>query len=159
MKKKIFVFFICGFVLLNLFVFFSAPIFAADDETAPESMLRDGIDRSANISGLKPAGGEEITLPVLIGNFLKGGMVLLGLVFLILILYAGITWMIAGGEEKNITKAQRTMINASIGLIVTLLAYQITSYVINNIKVVDVAPAPVVEPAAGGNTPPPVPAP
>ena len=158
MRKKLFAFFVCIFVLLNVFVFFNNFALAADDGEAPESMLRDGVDRSANISGLKPAEGTDITLPVLIGKFLKGGIALLGLVFLILILYAGITWMIAGGDEKNITKAQKTMVNAAIGLVVALLAYQLTSYVIGNIHVVDVAPAAVVPPA-GDNAPPPAPNP
>ncbi len=137
MKKNFFIFGICFFLLLNIFLPFTNIALAVDEGG---SMLRDGIDKSANISGLKPEEGSDISLSFMIGQFLKGGIGLLGLLFLILILYAGITWMTAAGDEKKLSAAKQTMINATIGLVVSLLAYQITSYIISNIQVVPVAP-------------------
>jgi hypothetical protein len=138
MKKNFFIFSALVFLLFISFLPFNIALAVEDGG----SMLRDGIDRSANVSGLKPAEGSDISLPVMIGQFLKGGMVLLGLLFLILVIYAGIGWMTAGGEEKKATSAQKTIVSAAIGLVITLLAYQITSYIISNIQVVPTAPEP-----------------
>ena len=57
----------------------------------------------------------------------------IGVVFLILIIYGGITWMTAGGNDKQVEKAKNIISRAAIGLTVVILAYAITSFVINRI--------------------------
>lgn len=149
---------VCFTILLNIFVFASNSARAISTEPG-ESMLYDGFMKAGQVSGMKPANDQPpITVPQMIGKMLSGALILLGIIFLILVVYAGITWMTAGGVEANRKKAQQTMINAAIGLIVTLLAYQAVSFVISNIKiqsVPEVAPPP---PAAIGSGPPPAPA-
>jgi len=56
-----------------------------------------------------------------------------GVVFLILIIYGGITWMTASGNDKQVEKAKNIISRAAIGLTVVILAYAITSFVINRI--------------------------
>lgn len=59
------------------------------------------------------------------------GLVLsfVGVIFLALMIYAGITWMTAAGNEQQVTKAKSLMVNATIGLIVVFAAYAITSFI------------------------------
>lgn len=52
-------------------------------------------------------------------------LTLLGLAFLILIIYAGFKWMLARGEEEEITKAKDTIKHGLIGLAIILLSYSI----------------------------------
>ncbi len=52
-----------------------------------------------------------------------------GVLFLILMIYAGLTWMTAGGNQEQVKKARSLMINATLGLIVVLGAYVITSFI------------------------------
>ena len=65
------------------------------------------------------------TVAVVIEAFLS----LLGIIFIILILYAGYNWMTADGDEQKITKAKDTIKRAIIGLIITFGAFAITYFV------------------------------
>lgn len=50
----------------------------------------------------------------------------LGIIFFCLIIYAGILWMTAGGNDEQIGKAKKLMYRSVIGLIIVLSAYSIT---------------------------------
>lgn len=53
----------------------------------------------------------------------------LGVVFLILVMYAGWLWMTAGGDDKKVGKAKTLVTQAVIGFVVILSAYAITQLV------------------------------
>lgn len=57
----------------------------------------------------------------------------MGLVFFGLMVYSGIVWMIARGEEDRISKARDTIIAATIGLVIVVAAYAITTLVVDKI--------------------------
>jgi len=59
------------------------------------------------------------------------GLVLsfIGILFLILVIYGGITWMTATGNDQKVEKAKNMIINAVIGLLIVLSAYAITNFV------------------------------
>ena len=57
----------------------------------------------------------------------------LGVIFLVLIIYAGVLWMTAGGESKQVDKAKSILINTTIGIVITLAAYAITNFIFNAI--------------------------
>lgn len=54
---------------------------------------------------------------------------ILGIVFFGLMVYAGIVWFIARGDETKITEARNTMIAAVVGLIVMTSAFAIATFV------------------------------
>lgn len=56
-------------------------------------------------------------------------MLLLGLVMVVLIIYAGILWMTAQGESDKIDKAKKTMNNAAIGLMLVVSSMSIANYI------------------------------
>jgi hypothetical protein len=43
-------------------------------------------------------------------------------------IYAGISWMTANGNEQTVTTAKQMIVNASIGLVIVFAAYAITSF-------------------------------
>lgn len=57
----------------------------------------------------------------------------LALVIVILFLIAGFRWMTAGGNEDAVKKAKAQMKNAIIGLIIVVLAWGITRYVVRTV--------------------------
>lgn len=59
------------------------------------------------------------------------GMVLsfVGVIFLIIIIYSGIMWMTAMGNDQKVEKAKTMVINATIGLIIVFSAYAITNFI------------------------------
>lgn len=88
----------------------------------------DGLESVQASSGLADA-----SLPEIIGYIIKGFLSVLGIVFLVLIIYAGYLWMTAGGDADQVEKAKKFMINAVVGLIIILASFAITSYIINAI--------------------------
>lgn len=55
---------------------------------------------------------------------------LLGIIFLAMILYSGIRWMTAGGNEQSIDRAKGTIKQAIIGLIIVVGAYALSYFFI-----------------------------
>jgi hypothetical protein len=53
----------------------------------------------------------------------------IGALFLILMIYAGLLWMTAGGNTEQVKKARTFIINALIGLVVVMTAYALTSFI------------------------------
>lgn len=54
---------------------------------------------------------------------------LMGTLFLVLVIYGGIFWMTAQGNEEQVKKAREIIKNAIIGLAIILTAYLITWFV------------------------------
>ncbi|MBU4315145.1 Ig-like domain-containing protein [Patescibacteria group bacterium] len=104
---------------LVFFIFNAGPVFAQAAE---------GLDQVGTASGLM-----QTDLPTLIGNIIKVFLSILGIIFLVLTLYAGYLWMTAGGDDEQVKKAKDVLINATIGLIITLSAYAITSFIISRL--------------------------
>lgn len=73
--------------------------------------------------------GLPKSLPDTIATIVKAALSLVGTIFLVLTIYAGILWMTAQGEEDKIEKAQKIVKATIIGLFITLGAYAITSFV------------------------------
>lgn len=82
--------------------------------------------------------GATVVLPstdprVIVARVINVALGLIGLVLLVLILYAGFTWMTAGGDAEKIDRAKKTLRNAIIGLVIVLSAWAITTFVINSL--------------------------
>ncbi len=112
---------------LSVFIFFifSNMSFALDPGAADDIInmgdtvaIEGGLDINASVGGI-------------IGVVIKAFLSLLGIIFIILILFAGYHWMTAGGEEEKINKAKSTLNRAVIGLVITVGAYSITYFVFN----------------------------
>jgi hypothetical protein len=78
-------------------------------------------------------GAEPTDIRIIIARVIKVFLALLGIIFLVLIIYAGFRWMTAGGNEAAITEAKSQLANAAIGLVIILMAYAITSYLMVNV--------------------------
>lgn len=55
---------------------------------------------------------------------------LLGIIALILIFYGAFTWMTAGGNEDNISKAKNIIVAAAVGLLIVFLSAAIARYLL-----------------------------
>ncbi len=66
-----------------------------------------------------------------VGTGIKLVLTLVGLIFLILMVYAGLLWMTARGEEAQVEKARKIIVAAVIGLVIVVSAYAITTLVMD----------------------------
>ncbi|MFH1789901.1 MAG: hypothetical protein ABH832_02425 [bacterium] len=57
---------------------------------------------------------------------------LLGIVLVVIIMYAGYIWMTAGGNEERVTSAKAWLKGAIIGLIIILSSFAITSWILQS---------------------------
>jgi len=58
----------------------------------------------------------------------------LGIIAVILIIYAGYIWMTAGGNEEKVAQAKLILRNAVIGLVIVLSSWAIASFVISQLQ-------------------------
>lgn len=82
-----------------------------------------GIGRLGEQGGSTP----EAIISIIIETVLS----ILGILFIALVIYGGILWMTAGGNDQQVEKAQNILKRAIIGLVIVLMAYAISVFVIN----------------------------
>ncbi len=75
------------------------------------------------------AGGGDLVQ--IIGRIINIFLGFLGVIFLVLMLYAGYTWMTAGGAPEKVESAKKTIRNAVIGLLIIASAWAITAFILN----------------------------
>lgn len=117
--KKTIIFFIAVVVLLPSFVF-AQKLKATDAQT----QLGEAVTKTGVVE-------QDIT--VVGGRVLKAALLLVGLVFFIIIFYGGFKWLLARGNEEEITKSKNTVIGAIIGLLIVLGAYGITNFITSRV--------------------------
>lgn len=74
-------------------------------------------------------GGTPKTPEDVIGNVIMIVLGLVGVAFLGFMIYAGITWMTAQGNDQKVQKAKDTITESIVGLIIVIAAYGITSFI------------------------------
>ena len=87
------------------------------------------------ISGLGTAGGAagfgaRPSILFMIGTVIQVILGLVGLAFLVLLVYAGILYIMARGDEAQVKKAKALISDAVIGMIIIVASYAISTFVI-----------------------------
>jgi hypothetical protein len=130
MQKKLTLFLkIAITTIVLLLAIFSFPRFAGAQSVAdPNSNLQQGVQVIS-----QPLGLPTTDIRLVIARIIRIALGLLGIIALILTLYAGFLWMTAGGNEEQIDSAKKVLTNAVIGLAIILSAYAIVSFVISKL--------------------------
>ena len=95
----------------------------ADDTLVQQQSLLTQVGNQTYGAGQKDVQLLAVTL-------IKTALAFLGLIFLVLLLWAGFNWMTAGGNEDKIKESLKRIQNAAIGLLIILSAYGITTYIV-----------------------------
>lgn len=101
-------------------------VLAADNPFIQAQNLAGTVGNQAGIT-------SQRTLPEIVGSIINIVLGFLGIVFLVLMLYAGFQWMTAGGDEKKVDKARTMITQAIIGLVVIVAAFSISSFVLSSL--------------------------
>ncbi len=91
--------------------------------------LIDTAGKAAYGEGYDTQPGLEET----IGGFIRGFLGLLGIIFVILMIYGGYNYMAARGNDEMVEEAKKTIRRAVIGLVIVLMAYAITEFVVESV--------------------------
>lgn len=106
---------------------FLAPFIASAAFTVEDT----GLNDTAAVTGydVTDAGGN---IAVFIGTYIIQPVLgIVGLIFLVLTIYAGVLWMTSSGNADQVKKAKEILTNSVIGLVIIAGAYAITAAVFN----------------------------
>lgn len=81
----------------------------------------------------EPLGLGERDVRDTIASIINVALGLLGIVTVVIIIYAGFLWMTAGGDKEKITTARQWITGGIIGLIIILSAYAIARFVVSSL--------------------------
>lgn len=70
---------------------------------------------------------------IIVTRLINYALLLLGVIAISLVIYAGFIWMTSGGNDDKITQAKKILRNALIGLIIVLSAWGITTFILNKL--------------------------
>ena len=112
-------------IVFSLAIFSSPRLAKAQSIADPNSNLQTGVQVIQ-----EPLGLPATDIRLIIAKIIRVALSLLGIIALLLILYAGFLWMTAGGNDEQIASAKKVMFNTVIGLAIILSAYAIVSFVI-----------------------------
>ena len=80
----------------------------------------------------QPASGPpDVTLTQVIYTIINVILSFLAVLFIGLIIYGGYLWMFSGGDSGKVENARKTIVNASLGLIIILLAGGINKMILD----------------------------
>jgi phage shock protein PspC (stress-responsive transcriptional regulator) len=97
-----------------------------------EGDINDQLRPIADVYDPEGEAGTE-SLAETVAQLIRVVLGFLGLLFIVLIIYAGFVWMTSAGNEERVSKAKKIMVAAIIGVAIVLAAYLITVFVIENL--------------------------
>ena len=93
--------------------------------------LQPGLKGSTeNLTASTPGDINKTNLVSLIGNIVSALLGTLGIIFLLIVVYAGYLYLTAMGEKDNITKAKTLLKNGIFGIVLVVAAYAISSFTV-----------------------------
>jgi uncharacterized membrane protein YidH (DUF202 family) len=110
------------FLFISLFVMFFAVVTVHAEDY--------GLGSTARSAGLDTVGSTS-DVTQFIGQIVGTALSMIGILFFLLMIYAGLRWMTARGNSELTQKAQDTIIAATIGMVIVLASYAITTFVFN----------------------------
>lgn len=126
-KKLKFIFLINWLLLITIL-----PVTSVQAQTpTPEPSETSLLGRLKNVGG--PAYNTDMTTPEIAGTVIGAFLGFLGIVFIVLTVMAGFSWMTAGGNEEKVKKAVAVLKNALIGMVLSLSAWSLWTFVFRNL--------------------------
>ena len=86
------------------------------------------IDFPASFAGL-----SSQDIKTTLGNIVQIVLGFLGILTVLFFLYGGFLWMTSFGNADKIDQAKKIMVSATIGLVVVLTAYAVSSFVVGSL--------------------------
>lgn len=125
--------------LLAIIMFFNFSVFLSPGQASTKVELENQLDLAGKAWGNPPG---ETGMAEIVQYVISAFLGLLGIIFLVLIIYSGFNWMTAQGDEEKVTLAKDTLSRAVIGLIIIIAAYSITYFVFSSLSGIGGASSP-----------------
>lgn len=126
MLKKIY-FYYSSFLLAAATVLFVRPVYAQDKILERLHRIAEGLGM-VPVDTSDPNNAQE-RVGTIIGQVIGSALAFTGVIFIILIIYAGFLWMTAKGNESQVEKAQAILKTSIIGVVIIGMSYALTRLV------------------------------
>jgi heme/copper-type cytochrome/quinol oxidase subunit 2 len=136
MKKAKNIFLSLSFLFLTIFLM--AGNHSLILKSAQASSLWESQNGMAEIGDSFGESGDPEDIRYKVVKIINIVLSILGILLVVLIIYAGFLWMTAGGNEDQVSKAKKIMINAIIGLVLILFAWSITYFIMMRLNAINV---------------------
>lgn len=102
---------------------------------ASTALAQAGLSKLKDVAGAAgvPGVGTSATLPSIIGSLIQQALGMVGILLVVLIIYGGLMWMTAGGNDEKVAKGKKVLTNAVIGIVIIFGAYAITEFVLTSV--------------------------
>ena len=114
------------FILFSVFIFISPCLATLSPSEGLDVVVEEGYGKTVEIG----EGQAQAALYETIGAVVNVVLSALGIVMLIIIVYSGYLWMMAGGNEEQVTKAKKWILNASIGILIIGISFYAVDYIL-----------------------------
>ncbi|MDO8668176.1 MAG: pilin [bacterium] len=103
--------------------------YAADD-----SNTRQGNPTPVKLTNPLTGTQDSEGIPLLLGKIINYAMGIIGSLALVMFIYGGLTWMLSGGSQEQVTKGKNIVIWATLGLAIIFTSYALVKFVIEAFK-------------------------
>jgi len=115
--------------LLLMIVLMPSVTLAQDSGLKKSLFLLNNLN--TQVTGQTPSNEDRVALTV--AALIQTAISLIGLIMVVLIVYAGFLWLTARGNDQQVERAQSYIKNAILGIIVIMMAYAITVFIVQQL--------------------------
>lgn len=131
--------FLIGLLILSATIFTFSGVISAQSlpgsgATTPQQQACTGAGGTWNAGAGEcdaPGGVKLIGKDSLVSAVINTLLVVIGAASLIMMIIGGLRYVVSNGDQNAVTAAKNTILYSAIGLIVAMLAYAITSFIIS----------------------------
>jgi len=128
--KKVLIFLLFA-IFLN--IIFIIPVAVEATGKDVKNLFNSSLNETADGTGHLKTKMSDVGALGTVSLVISFALSLLGVVFLILIIYGGFIWMNSRGNDQEIQKALTIIRNSIVGLLIVVAAYAITKFIGNNL--------------------------
>ena len=115
------------------FLFLSLGLFFISFATQVQADMTGVLDSLAGGAGYNTANVSDTYFAEIIGSLIAKVLEVIGIIFLVYMIYGGWIWMKAKGNEEQVTRARNIITNSTIGLLIILTAYLVTFFILKSL--------------------------
>ena len=116
------------------FLFFANPILAQTENTKIGSTGIGTAFENAKEVAKQGSFDNDATFDSMAGDIIQLALSVLGVLFVVFMIYAGYLWLTAAGNEQKVAKAKRIIFQSIIGLVLVIAAYTITYFIVSTFE-------------------------